>query len=418
MTFRKAVLLGAAFVLATACGTTEPAPDANGTAPPPVATGDPGNEFVTGLYDFAERFGEAVAAPDANTVYSPLSIAYAFAMLRAGADGETAAQLDEVFSFPAERLGEAVQAVTAETVTIDDAPPRTDPDETRGPEDEPQEPVVAIANGLFVQDGVALEPSFTNALADDYDAQAVDVDFRSPDAIETIDAWVDEHTAGRITRLFDDLDPETIAVIANAIYMKAEWQYQFSESSTEDAEFTKADGSTVTVPMMSKQALSLRHVTGETWNAIELPYVGGELAMWVLVSEGEEPLAPTLTSAVFEQLRDGAPAVSANVALPRWDYENQIDLLERLGELGLTNLAELDGITPEFMVSDAIHRANITVDERGTEAAAVTGVAGVTSLPAEPQIDFRADRPFSFVVMHTPTGAPLFAGSVADPIAD
>lgn len=420
----------AALVLATACA-TEPEATNNGTITQPEATAngettppDAADPLVTGLYDFAERFGQSVLTEGENSVYSPLSIAYAFAMLRAGADGETASQLDDVFGFPADGLAEAARTLAQQTVTIDDAPPRTEPGEARGPDDEPQDPIVAIANGLFVQDGLTLEPEFTETLAEYYGARPIDVDFASPEAIQTIDEWVDEQTAGRIDRLFDELDPETVAVLANAIYMKAEWEHQFTETATEDSEFTLGDGSTVTVPMMSKDSLSLRYLTGggdaEGWSAIELPYAGGELSMWLVLADpsGETgtPAAPNLSASLLEQLHQGGETVSVDVALPRWDFGTTIELLGQLRELGLTDLTDLDGITPQFAVNDAIHRANITVDEQGTEAAAVTGVAGVTSLPPDAEIQFRADRPFSFVVMHTPTGAPLFAGAVENPL--
>nr|WP_260152945.1 serpin family protein [Hoyosella altamirensis] len=379
---------------------------------------EPVDEFIAGLYEFSESFARSIAQDDEdreNTVYSPVSIAYAFAMLRAGAEGETAAQLDAVFGFPAEGLNEAVRALADEAVTVDDVPPRTESGETRGPDDEPAEPIVALANGLFVQEGMTLESDFTTTLSEYFDAEPENVDFTSPEAVATIDSWVEENTAGRIDRLFDELDPETIAVLANAIYMKAEWENQFSESSTEDDDFTKADGSVVTVPMMNKQSTTVRHATGEGWEAIELPYAGGELSMWILISDTDDLTAPQLTASTLETLADGGTSVSADIALPRWDFGGTVQLLEQLRGIGLTNLSELDGITPDFMVSDAIHRATITVDEQGTEAAAVTGVAGVTSLPPEAQVEFRADRPYTFAIMHTPTGAPLFLGGVEDP---
>ncbi|AEF39829.1 serpin family protein [Hoyosella subflava] len=421
MRIRKAAALGvgAVFMLATACGTTEPSdsePEATTTAAP--AASEPVDEFIAGLYEFSESFARSIAQDDEgreNTVYSPVSIAYAFAMLRAGAEGETAAQLDAVFGFPAEGLNEAVRALADEAVTVDDVPPRTEPGETRGPDDEPAEPIVALANGLFVQEGLTVESDFTTTLSEYFDAEAQNVDFTSPEAVETIDTWVEENTAGRIDQLFDELDPETIAVLANAIYMKAEWENQFSESATEDDDFTKADGSVVTVPMMNKQSATVRYATGEDWQAIELPYSGGELSMWVLISETDDLAAPPLTASTLEALADGGTSVSADIVLPRWDFGSTVQLLEQLRGLGLTNLSELDGITSDFMVSDAVHRATITVNEQGTEAAAVTGVAGVTSLPPEAQVEFRADKPYTFAIMHTPTGAPLFLGSVEDP---
>jgi serpin B len=82
-----------------------------------------------------------------------------------------------------------------------------------------------------------------------------------------------------------------------------------------------------------------------------------------------------------------------------------------------TPAADFSGISPGLLIDQAIHRATITVTEWGTEAAAVTGLAAMASAELAPPLTVRADHPFVFSIVHLPTGAPLFVGSVADPTA-
>ena len=352
---------------------------------------------IAGMRGFTGAFGALTATEGENSVFSPAGIAYAFAMLRAGAAGETARQLDEVFGFPGSGVHVAMRQFRQDVV----------------PTDAPKAPTVAIANGLFVQQGLSLGKDFVATLSRQYGAGPQQVDFAGGTAKETIDSWVAEHTAGKIKELFGELDQATIAVLANAVYFKGAWAHPFSEDTTRDASFRLADGGSVTVSMMSLDPAELNYVAGDGWQAVELPYTGGELAMWVLVPDEADAPPPTLTAKTLAALADAEPK-PVQLAMPRWDFGSTVPLLPALRRLGLTSLADLPGIAPGAYVDDAIHRATVTVDEHGTEAAAATGIAVRTSM-VTPEVSIRADHPFSFAVVHTPTGAPLFAGSVADP---
>lgn len=405
---------GLALVAATGCGTAasdQPPPTADPTDTLPSAA--PMDETIAGMRTLTGTFGEVTAADGENSVYSPASLAYAFAMLRAGATGETAHQLDEVFGFPGNDVHGVMRQLREDVITTD-APPRDEDDNATRSGGPPPEPIVSLANGLFVQQDISLGPDFLATLSRDYDAAAEDVDFTGGQAKEVIDAWVAERTGGRITELFDEIDRDTVAVLANAVYLKADWQQPFEKNLTREEPFRLADGGSVPVPMMSEPSAEVNYVAGDGWQAVELPYAGGELGMWVLVADDADASPPPLTAETFAALADAEPA-PVEIAIPRWDFGSDVDLLATLEKLGLTNLDELPGIAENFFVTDAIHRANITVDEDGTEAAAATGIAGTTSLGPQPEISVRADHPFSFAITHTPTGAPLFAGVVADP---
>jgi serpin B len=160
---------------------------------------------------------------------------------------------------------------------------------------------------------------------------------------------------------------------------------------------------------------SYRYAAGRGWQAIELPYAHSDLAMWVLVPHGAttpaELLSPKALAAVGSHLRKH----EIDLWLPRWDFGTTIPLLPVLGKIGLTDLGNFAGISDAGLsVSDAIHRADITVDERGTEAAAVTGIAFEICGGCGPPT-IRADQPFAFAIVDRPTKTPLFIGHVADP---
>ncbi|MGH3786360.1 MAG: serpin family protein [Pseudonocardiaceae bacterium] len=378
----------------------------------------PVEQTVAGLTKFGHDLYTVVARPAANTVLSPLSIGYAFGMARAGADGQTASQLDQVFGFPSPAGPHAAfNDLDRQIITPGAQPRRLAPNATRAPGEPPAPPVVAIANGLFVQDGLPVMDGFLRTLASHYGAGARLVDFTSGQGAEQINAWVRERTAERITKLFNQLSPQTRLVLANAVYLQADWRTPFASNPTTDATFTRADGTKIAVPMMHQKE-SLRYAGGHGWQAVELPYAASELAMRVIVPQGEGTPADVLSPDTLTEVEAGLRAEQVDMFLPRWDFATDLDLMPALNTLGLTALEDLSGISEVGLGLDqAVHRANITVDEWGTEAAAATGLAFALSMPPPPQFVVRADRPFAFTIVHRPTGAPLFVGHVADPLA-
>jgi serpin B len=382
----------------------------------------PVSAVAAGMAALAYDLYRTGADPSDNAVLSPLSIAAAFAMARAGAGGATAAQIDRVLRFPAKGLHEAFNAVTRDVGTSDGPPAPRSPDATRQP-GQIEPPVVSIANGLFAQRGLAIRDAFLRALAAQYGTGVHTVDFASGEsASRQIDDWVRAQTAGRIPKLFDQLDPGTRLVLANALYLRADWRQPFAENATADAAFTRADGGVVRAPMMH-QAGQFRFASGKGWQAVELPYAGGELAMRILLPTGDTALDALLSPDTLAAAAAGLRERTVDLWLPRWKGISSFDLVGQLRKLGLTApfgaSADFSGIAAEpLYIQQAVHRATITVDEWGTEAAAVTGLAfAVSGIDPTSAVTFRADHPFAFAVVHTATGVPLFVGHVANPTA-
>jgi serpin B len=298
-----------------------------------------------------------------------------------------------------------------------------EPGSVRDPAADPQPPIVAVANGLFAQDGVEVKRPFLDVLAGQYGAGVQVVDFQAGTAKAAIDAWVRKQTAERIQKLFDQIPPETRVVLANAVYLKADWQTPFLKEPLEESPFTRADGSVVTATMMRRVDEGMRYAEGDGWQAVEIPYAGEELAMWVIVPEVGGSPAALLAPEILAQVGSGMKGGVVELELPKWDFATELDLKPPMTGLGMElpfdPAADFSGMTDlDLFIGQAIHRANITVDEWGTEAAAVTGIGFEESGPPEPDIVVHADHPFAFVIRHTATGTPLFIGQVADPTAD
>jgi len=238
-----------------------------------------------------------------------------------------------------------------------------------------------------------------------------------------INGWVDEQTEQRIPELLAPgiLDALTRLVLVNAIYLKAPWEVAFPEASTKPGPFTLPDGSTVDVPMMSV-AESFAYAEGAGWRAVELPYVGEALALTIIVPDDFADFEGRLGADTFALVTAALAPHQVDLAMPRFETETKADLADLLIALGMPLafdpfMADFSGITTEeqLFISNVIHQANISVDEKGTEAAAATAVVmRTTSAPGE-RVELRVDRPFLFVLRDVPTGAVLFLGRIIDP---
>jgi serpin B len=357
--------------------------------------------------------------PDApNVVLSPASIVLALAMVRPGARGETAAQMDAV-------LGSLATNEHAAWLNALDAALATRSGRYPDGSGTPRQVTLRLANAAFGQRGLAFQPAYLAVLAEDFGAGLRLVDYQSdPDgARQTINGWVDQATEGRISQLLAPgaVDPLTRLVLVNALYFAAPWLVPFPAAASGPAPFRLANGETVEVPTMHLQG-DLRYSAQGGWQALELPYVGGSLALTLVLPPDQG--ATGLSQATLDGLLAGLGQRSVRLALPRFTVETRANLVEPLAALGISLLfdpqrADLSGISAQeqLYVTTVAHQARIRVDEAGTEAAAATAVVvGTTALPAD-EVEVRVDRPFWFVLRDLPTGAVLFLGRVGDPRA-
>jgi serine protease inhibitor len=386
-------------------------------APAPAMATAPG----AGESRFAARlFGQLRAEP-ANLFFSPTSIRTALALATAGARGETAAQLRAAAALPDgeaahEELGAQQQRWAGFSGVDAAAHPGI---------------VLRVANRLWGQSGRPFLPATLALLRDRYRAPLAEVDFAAdPEAARRqINGWVDQETAHKIPEL---LGPDTIRritglVLTNAIYMKAEWQFPFLDSATHSEPFHRRDGDEPVQLMHQTEGFAYAAVDG--YQLLELPYRGGELVMDVILPPSADAL-PRLE----QQLVDGAlpgwlrqldgKHKLVEVALPRFHARSQLELIPALRALGavlpMETTADFSGFdgTRQLYIGVVAHEAVVDVGEKGTEAAAATGIVKeLTSLrvyPVKP-IVFRADHPFIYLIRDRSSNAILFLGRLADP---
>lgn len=363
-----------------------------------------------------DLYGELANGGTDNLFVSPHSISVAFAMAFAGAEGETATEMSETLRYDLSEpdLHEAFNALDLELAARAQVEGRGDGFE------------LSILNQPFGQVGFGFEPPYLDTLGLNYGAGLRLLDFESePEASRVaINDWVLDATRNRIEDLLPpgSLTPLTRLVLTNAIYFNASWAEPFQEGATSPEPFTLLDGSNASVDTM-RGTMDGTFATGDGWRLAEVPYLGGEVVMGLLVpdegrfAEIEGGLDGAFVDGALDQLR---PA-SVNLALPKFSFESETSLKASLQALGMSDpfsdAADFSGITTEaaLYISDAFHKAFITVDEEGTEAAAATAIV-FNVLSAGPEmVELTVDRPFVFWIRDRPTGAMLFVGRVTDP---
>jgi serpin B len=252
----------------------------------------------------------------------------------------------------------------------------------------------------------------------------------SEQARATINSWVAQETQNKIPDLFPDgtINAQTRLVVANAIYFHGGWMNAFDPTATSSGSFAVTPSSTVQVSLMH-QTSNFLYGDKDGVQTLEMPYVGGNLAMDILLpdqADGIGNLESELTPANLAQWTSGLTSNSVFVTLPKFQVSTSFSLNSVLSALGMPDAfnpqaANFSGMTTgsnSLYISQVLHQAYVNVDETGTEATAATGVGivteGAVAMPP-PSIMFDADHPFVYVIRDTTTNTILFMGQVSDP---
>jgi serpin B len=390
---------------------------AGALAAPAAAADAPKNPdvaaVVQGDTQFALELYARLRGREGNLFFSPYSISTALAMTYAGARGETAEQMAKTlhFTLPGEKLHPAMGVLIRQI------------NDTENPKRGYQ---LSTANALWGQKGFDFREPFLALNRKDYGAALKEVDFAraTEQARKEINAWVEKETHDKIKELLKPgvLDPDTLLVLTNAIYFKGKWNSEFKKDLTKDAPFTTAAGGKVNVPLMRQQG-DFRYAETPELQALELPYVGKELSMLVLLPKKidglpalEKALTPESLTRWLGQLRQQ----EVTVFLPRFKTTAEFELNRTLSAMGMplafSQTADFSGMTEKrsLYLSNVVHKAFVDVNEEGTEAAAATGViVGPTAVRITPV--FRADHPFVYMIRDNRSGSVLFLGRLAEP---
>ncbi len=371
-------------------------------------------EIVQGMNSFGIDLFSKICVneePSKNVFISPLSIHMALSMTWNGAGGETRDQMMDVLNYPSyddQEINSAIKKLIADLLSAD------------------EKVETVIANSIWHRDGYAVEEDFLEVNRKYFDALVEAADFDDPETVDLINDWVAETTNNRIEDIIENIDPEHVMFLINAVYFNGIWQKEFVEENTEKRPFYLQGGDEKEVMTMETEG-GFPYTPGNGYHAVELPYGHGNYSMIVLLPDPEtgiEELTGMLDGEEWAELTASLNGKrDIHMRLPRFTFEYDIQLKDVLVSLGMEDAfdeynADFTGINQDggLYVSEARHKSFIDVNEEGTEAAAVTSVEiGVVSYDPDRPVFFHVNRPFLFAIRERTTNTLLFLGRVTEP---
>ena len=348
-----------------------------------------------------------------NTFISGSSVALALGMAYNGADGSTREGMARALEVKGMSLDEVNRANASLRAALENPDPKVR---------------LQIANSLWVREGVDLKADFVRRNKDFYGAEVAALDFGNPGAPATINSWVKAKTAGKIDGIIDQIDPDSLSFLINAIYFKGQWSEAFDKSKTTEEPFTTGAGRQKRQPMMP-QSGKYNYFETAKFQAVSLPYGGKRVSMYIfLPTEGSslDEFHRALTHEGWEGWLNKFKETEGDIVIPRFKVEYEVDLNDALKAMGMgeafdADRADFSGMaqtSQRIFINKVKHKTFAEVNEEGTEAAAVTSVEMRATSLASPRNRFRmvVNRPFFFAIRDDQTGTVLFMGSITDPI--
>ncbi len=350
-----------------------------------------------------------------NTIVSPISIAAALYMAYNGADSDTRTAMDQALKLNGLSKDSLNAAVYQLFKLLENTGAGVQ---------------FTSANAVF-WDETRMTPfeDFLSNMTSYYGAETFAEDFqRNPEAVlADINTWVNTKTQGRIEKILEELSPEEIMFLVNALYFIGDWEQPFDDRTTSDQVFTLSTGEKIRVPTMN-QDNKFTHYEGLDFRGVACPFVDTNYAMWFVLPPEDQSIDDFLSAISYEKIIDGLTTDATHgrilLHLPRFEVNYKIQMNEVLKAMGmemafdpdLANFSQLG--TPAYgnpYISRVEHKIFLKIDEKGAEGAAVTAVGiGIQSLPPV----FRFDRPFLVLLMHRPTQTPIFVGKIENPLEE
>jgi serpin B len=398
-----------ALLVLTGCGSsTGPGGD-----PPPILTELPRTlspselRITEGANAFAfDLLREVTKAlpPDSNAFLSPLSASMALGMTLNGANGETYAAMRTALRLDGMAEAELNQGYRDLMTLLGGLDSRTE---------------MRIANSIWGDAALPVEPAFTEAGRAFFDAEVRTLDFGSPETPKTINDWVSGKTNGKIPKLLEDVSPAEVMFLINAIYFMGKWRNAFDAKDTREGRFRGADGRDRPVPLM-RQKGDLRYDETEDYQAVDLLYGNGAFAMTVLLPKAGRTPAVVLSGLDPERwnaLAGRFAETEVTLTFPRFRLEYGRRLNHDLEALGMEialggnadfrRIADVDGL----YITRVDQKTFVEVNEEGTEAAAATAV-GIGKTAAPEPVEMKVDRPFVLAIRERLSGAVVFLGII------
>jgi serpin B len=369
-------------------------------------------QIASSADDFAFKVFKKISEnePYTNVFVSPLSISMALGMTLNGAAGETYDAMRNTLSLSGltqDEINESYKSLVELLTSID------------------QQVIMQIANSIWYRNDIQVGQVFINTNKKYFNAVINPMNFDDPGTVNVINAWVKTSTNGKIEKIVERIERETIMFLINAIYFKGNWKHQFDKTKTRDDFFTKLSGSPVPCKMMNQEN-DFMFISNEIFSMIDLPYGNGIFSMTIILPKDNRSIKDALNFITKENLN----SLIANLAkakkklyMPKFKLEYKINLNETLKALGMgiafdggrANFTKLYEGPGNAFISNVEHKTYVDVNEEGTEAAAVTSVeVGRTSIDDS---IIRLDRPFIFMIREKNSNCILFIGKMEDPSA-
>ncbi|KAM7164695.1 alpha-1-antitrypsin-like [Macrochelys suwanniensis] len=367
-------------------------------------------KLVPSNADFAFRLYKQIAseAPKKNIFFSPVSISTAFAMLALGAKSATLTQILEGLAFNLTELQEKeIHDGFHNLIHM-----------LNHPDSELQ---LDLGNALFLKEKLKALEKFLADVKNLYEAEAFSINFRNTaEAQKQINDYVEKKTHGKIVELVKDLDPETAMILVSYIFFKGKWEKPFMPEDTKERDFFVDEETIVKVPMMRRMGRFDFYFDAElSCTVVQLFYSGSAAAFFILPNKGKmKQVEDALWKETVSRWSTSFHRSSANLYIPKFSISATYELKNHLIKMGITDVftkqADLSGITgdPELQVSRVVHKAVLKIDERGTEAAAATGIE---IMPMSVPLAIEFNSPFMVMIFDRTTNSTLFLGKINNP---
>lgn len=302
--------------------------------------------------------------PDTNIIYSPFSIQLCLALAHSGANGATANEIGQVIGYSSNFNQRSVSRLLDRLN---------------------EQNVLQVANKVYVKSGSRLNSQYESSIRNDLKSGVESIDFgQGVSAAKTISDWIETQTNHKIKDMVKPnmIDDQTKLMLVNAVYFKANWEKEFRDARP--GQFTNHDQSVSTVPMMYEEVwFDKTHLDALSATVVKIPYLKPNIAMYLVIPDATNGLTKVeqnLDQLNFQQIKSRMESTYMNFHMPKFEFETGLELGDALKRMGMTTAfssrADFSNmLTPKegMFITDAIHKAFIKVDEKGTEAGAATG---------------------------------------------
>jgi serine protease inhibitor len=376
--------------------------------PKPIDLPVKAGEVIAGSNSFGiDLFRITALEENGNLMLSPLSASTALTMLLNGCNTQTYEQIRDMLGYEGLTLDEinaTYCSLVGQLLSVD------------------PEVQLALANAVFYRQDFEVKQPFLRAMDSSFESRIAALDFSQPSALATINGWASDNTNGKIPKVLNEIEPDMVMFLMNALYFKGNWTYQFETSQTSAAPFHLENGNIIEVDMM-KSLIPAKTYSGNGATAVELPYGRQNFSMVIILPDNSlQEYLPGFDKTDWSSITAALDAIEepgeVEMVMPKFKFEFEKYLNDQLKSLGMLDafdcyLADLSGISDADICVDFVKQNTyVDVNEKGTEAAAVTTIGIVdTSMPPTITID----KPFIFAIRERMTNTLLFIGKVEQP---